>query len=51
MECSRLLQSFSEKVKGGMKSGLQFKQAEKVDPLKNFTKERSPDLYEKFYGK
>lgn len=50
-ECSKLISSFSEKVKGGSRGGLQFKQAEKVDPLKEITKNSSPELYEKFYGK
>lgn len=50
-ECSKLISSFSEKVKGGARGGLQFKQAEKVDPLKEIIKNKSPELYEKFYGK
>lgn len=49
-ECSRLIQSFSEKVKGGSASGLQFKYVPKADPMKEFLKERDPELYKRFYG-
>ncbi len=49
-ECSRLIQSFAVKVKGGAHRGLQFKQAPKPDPMKEFTKEHSPEIYERFYG-
>ncbi len=49
-ECSRLIQSFSEKIKGGSRSGLQFKLAEKPDLLKDLIKEKSPELYKRFYG-
>jgi len=49
-ECSRLIQSFASKVKGGSHRGLQFKQALKPDPMKEIIKERSPELYERFYG-
>ncbi len=49
-ECSRLIQSFSDKIKGGSRGGLQFKIAEKPDPLKDLIKERSSELYKKFYG-
>jgi len=47
-ECSRLIQSFADKVKGS-KRGLQFKEAPKVDPLEEMTKQ-FPDLYKRFYG-
>ncbi len=33
-ECSRLVQSFADKVKGGARKGIQFKQVKKKDPLK-----------------
>jgi hypothetical protein len=49
-ECSRLIQSFADKVKGGSHRGLQFKQAVKPDPMKAIIKERAPELYERFYG-
>ncbi len=31
-ECSRLIQSFAEKVKGGSNRGMQFKHVQKTDP-------------------
>lgn len=49
-ECSRLIQSFSEKVKGGAARGLQFKQIPKTDPMKEFTKQHDPEMYKRFYG-
>ena len=50
LDCSRLIQSFSDKVKGSVVQGQQFKQVEKVDPLEEITKRESPELYERFYG-
>lgn len=50
-ENSRLIQSFSEKVKGGSSRGTQFKVLDKKDPLEEITKKYSSDLYEKFYSK
>lgn len=50
-ENSRLIHSFTEKVKGGARHGTQFKQVEKIDPLEEITRQYSPELYEKFYGK
>lgn len=50
-ENSRLIHSFTEKVKGGSRAGTQFKKIDKKDPLEEVMKERSPELYEKFYGK
>lgn len=50
-ECSRLIQSFADKVKGGSKKGLQFKPGEKPDPVKELMKELSPELYKRFYKK
>lgn len=49
-ECSRLIQSFAIKVKGGSHRGLQFKRVLKPDPMKEITREHSPELYERFYG-
>jgi four helix bundle protein len=49
-ECSRLIQSFSEKLKGGGRRGLQFKRAQAPDRLEEFMKEHAPELYKKFYG-
>ncbi|HBM45795.1 MAG: S23 ribosomal protein [Parcubacteria group bacterium GW2011_GWF2_38_76] len=50
-ENSRLIQSFTEKVRGGSRAGTQFKKLDKKDPLEEIIKEKSPELYEKFYGK
>ncbi len=48
--CSRLIQSFAEKVKGASKRGIQFKTVVPPDPMKEIMKEHSPEMYEKFYG-
>jgi four helix bundle protein len=48
-ECSRLLQSFSEKVKKGMQAGTQFKKLEKDDPMKEILRHQAPDVYRRFY--
>jgi four helix bundle protein len=50
-ECSRLIQSFAEKVKGGSKPGLQFKQVLKIDPTEELIREQLPEIYDKYYGK
>jgi len=50
VECSRLIQSFAMKVKGGAKSGLQYKQVPQTDPIKEMTKQRAPEVYKRFYG-
>ncbi|MBI4994417.1 four helix bundle protein [Candidatus Peregrinibacteria bacterium] len=39
IECSRLLKSFADKVKGSPNTGLQFKQAIKIDPLQEILKQ------------
>ncbi len=49
-ECSRLIHSFAVKVKSGSPQGLQFKQVPKPDLVREMIKERSPELYKKFYG-
>lgn len=49
-ECSRLIQSFASKVKQGASRGLQFKQVEKEDPMKELTRQYAPEVYERFYG-
>lgn len=49
MDCSRLIQSFAEKVKGGARRGTQFKQVPKPDMLKELLKQSSPEVYERFY--
>ena len=48
-ECSRLIQSFSEKVKGGSRRGLQFKHIPKADPGKEILKD-FPDIYRRTFG-
>jgi len=52
-ECSRLIQSFTEKVKGGSRQGTQFKRAERVEDtfLQDILKEKNPELYKNFYEK
>ena len=51
-ECSRLLQSFTEKVKGGSQGGTQFKKVvvEKDDFTKEILRQGSPEIYKKLYG-
>ncbi|KKR62135.1 hypothetical protein A2643_02105 [Candidatus Nomurabacteria bacterium RIFCSPHIGHO2_01_FULL_39_220] len=48
-ECSRLIQSFAEKVKKGMHAGTQFKKLEKDDPMKEVLRQQAPDVYKRFY--
>ena len=48
-ECSRLIQSFSEKVKKGASVGTQFKKLEKDDPMKEILRVQAPDVYKRFY--
>jgi len=50
-ECSRLIQSFANKVKGGSEKGVQFKHVPKADPLETFLRETNPDMHKKFYPK
>lgn len=53
-ECSRLIQSFAYKVKGGSRQGIQFKNVERKDPMNDvlldILKKESPDLYKRLYG-
>jgi four helix bundle protein len=49
-ECSRLIQSFAYKVKGGSRRGLQFKHIKKIDPTKDIIKQYAPEVYKRFYG-
>lgn len=48
-ECSRLIQSFAQKVKGGARQGLQFKRVQKEDPMKELLRTTAPEMYKKFY--
>ena len=49
-ECSRLIQSFAEKVKRGASDGTQYKKLEKKDPMEEIIKAHSPELYKRFYS-
>lgn len=49
-ECSRLIQSFVYKVKGGSERGIQFKKVEKPDYAKELLKQHDPEMYRQFYG-
>lgn len=48
-ECSRLIQSFVYKVKGGSRQGIQFKHVPKPDYAKELLKENAPDIYARLY--
>lgn len=50
-ECSRLIQSFVEKVKANPRRGTQFKQMKKTDDVKEFIKTFAPDSYRELYEK
>lgn len=50
-ECSRLIQSFAEKVKGGSRPGLQFKHVERTDPMEEVIRQQFPEIHSKFYQK
>lgn len=49
-ECSRLIQSFSGKVKGGSAKGLQFKRVERPDYAKELLRQHEPEMYKRMYG-
>ena len=48
-ECSRLIQSFAQKVKGGARQGSQFKRIQKADPMKELLRTTAPEMYKRFY--
>lgn len=48
-ECSRLIQSFAEKVKGGSRPGLQFKHVQPPNRTAEFLKQYAPDVYKKLH--
>lgn len=50
MDCSRLIQSFAEKVKMGSARGTQFKTVERPDFAKEIFKQHNPEMYKEFYG-
>lgn len=49
-ECSRLIQSFAMKVKGGSRRGLQFKHVPRPDPDREIIKQFAPEVYKRIYG-
>ncbi|MFH1193762.1 MAG: four helix bundle protein [bacterium] len=49
-ECSRLIQSFSQKLKGGARQGLQFKRVLREDPMREILKREDPEMYQRLYG-
>lgn len=49
-ECSKLIQGFAEKVKGGARAGSQYKQVTKSDPYKEFLRRESPQMYQQLFG-
>lgn len=50
-DCSRLIQSFAEKVKGGSRAGTQFKHIPKSDPIAELIRKHSPEVYERYNTK
>lgn len=51
VECSKLIQSFAEKVKTNSRRGTQFKYVPKPDLIKELIKKETPELYQKLYPK
>lgn len=53
VDCSRLIQSFADKVKSSGWRGLQFKHVSREDAfdaeLRQVIRQRSPEIYEKYY--
>lgn len=49
-ECSRLIQSFAGKVKGGSRRGLQFQHIQKADPDREMLRQYAPEAYKTKYG-
>ncbi|OGZ65363.1 MAG: hypothetical protein A3C50_03410 [Candidatus Staskawiczbacteria bacterium RIFCSPHIGHO2_02_FULL_43_16] len=49
-ECSRLIQSFAEKIKTGSRSGTQFKAIKKSDDIQEVFKQANPELHKKLFG-
>ena len=48
-ECSKLIQSFVEKVKIGGRSGTQFKSIARPDDTKELFKQINPEMYMKYF--
>ena len=49
-ECSRLIQSFAEKIKTGSRSGTQFKAIKKSDDIQEVFKQANPELHKNIFG-
>ncbi len=49
-ECSRLVHSFADKVKGGARKGIQFKQVKRQDPAEEVIRSYSRELHDQLYG-
>ncbi len=50
LDCSRLIQSFTEKLKASEHQGMQFKKVRSVDPMEEFIKQQDPALWQRRYG-
>ncbi len=48
-DCSKLVHSFIVKVKGGSRSGLQYKSVPKTDPMKEILRVQAPEVFKRFY--
>lgn len=51
LSCSRLIALFIKGLKVSEFKGSQYKPEKKEDPLKEITRQHSPEIYERFYGK
>lgn len=49
LDCSRLIQSFAEKVKASDMRGTQFKEVKRDDPMKELLRREHFELFKKFY--
>lgn len=50
-ECSKLIHSFTEKVKESTVQGMQHKRIEVVDEMEAIVREHSPELWQRWYKK
>lgn len=48
-ECSKLIQSFTEKVKMGSRVGTQYKAMEKLDDARELFRQTNPEMYKKYF--
>jgi four helix bundle protein len=49
MECSRLIQSFADKVKSSGWRGIQFRHVQRPDDSIELLRQHAPEIYEKYY--